>query len=628
MHAIRINDEFLDLGNNVLSLTLNCPVFDPQRIARTFSYPGTVDATPKNDHIFQHARRLDSITGAKKYEADLFIDGQFFDTGVFVITGTSNKSYSYVFKNKTLDIVDELKAFKLRSVESTQYLPELFCPDILISGGEFSAGVDPNRSHYLIEIGGIIFSRVITEQQEFVDDINNVYPGMALLIQQSAKTATILLKCLDSFNPVQINLNPSGYSESDYYLFHLAPANNSLIDQAIEAHQAIWKSELAEINSNSDSHVFPAYRNPNQFIDKEDFLFRFSGYINYIINNAYFVNTFPQTVQAWNWSISPMVKLPWILEQIRLNTSISDYDGAFAIDPEILSLVFYSNKTLDKLVDIPALENEYLNIWADRYDLTDHIPDISAFDLFQSLGNDFCLIFRFIDSRFEMEPCRDILTRPIDDWTHLATPTFRAKTATFPPISLRYTRDEDEPRLDDQLEELDGGTEAKEYTLNYYTAFDEKGSDRNATGRRWSTPLLHEEGTSDPIGLNNQSAVRLLFYRGLHQDSTGNNYPLAQHGNENYNEEPTGNYSLAWNGPAGRYEQWFKEFIKLETEGDQVTKKMRFSVNDLLEMRNFRSVRKRIYHEEGEMVGVVKSIQIKSYPNRHISEATIKFIQE
>ena len=585
-----------------------------------------MDATPHNDHILKHARRLDSKTGAQKYEADLFLDGQFFDTGIFTITNTSNKSYSYTFKNKTLDIVDELKAFKLKTIDEMQYLPELYCPDIV---GEVALPLVPNPYPYLIEVGGIIFTRPLFEQQELVDDINQIYPDMVILLQASGASMMVLFQCLDSFNPVGINFRPEGFSEQEYHFFNESAISN-LREVAIEANQNYWKERLVNINNDPESsHVFPVYRNPNQYSDNEDFLFQYSGYINYNLGGFYRVNSSPQPNNSWSWAISPMVRLRWILKQIRLNSSISEFFGKFLEDDEIQNLIFHSNKTLDKLVTIPGIEDTYLNIWADRYNLADHLPDINAFELFQSLGNDFCLVYRFIDNLFEMEPCRDLLNGDIEDWTHLGTPDFKAKTASHVPFSLRYTRDEEEPRIDGQLEETNGGTDAKEFKLDYYTAFDEKGSDRRATGRKWTTPLIHEEGASDPINLKKESNnVRLLFYRGIHQDSISGEYPLAQHGNENYAGESTGNYSLAWDGPAGRYEQWFKDYITLLTEGDEVTKTMRFTINEVLKIRDFRNVRKQIWHKEGLMTAVVKSVQIKSYPDRPVTEATIKFIQQ
>lgn len=622
MHALRIDNKFLDLGNNTLTLNMHCPLFDKERIVRTFSYPGKLDATAHNDHILKHARRLDSSIGKVKYECDLFLDGLFYETGVFTITETSNTHYKYKFTNKTLDIVEELSALKLSDLHHEVYIEPLYSPPIVASGGPPSAPIEGAPTHYAIEIDNVLYTGGVWAPLDFVAQLQAAHPGLVTIVQHN-NFQLVLMFTIDPSNPVEIDFAPVSYA--DYWLFYSFPTN--LDEVAIDNHREGWENHLNNVLNNNNSHLFIPFRNTFFFEENEEFLKGFFNYFNYY-NDGYTQNTEAQENPIWQHSLIPFVKLQWVFSQIVINSSVGDFGGNFYNDQEIQTLLLTNNISLDLLVNNPVPPfDHYINIWKDRYNLSNHLPNISVFDFLQNLANDFCLFYRYNDNLWEMEPCKELLTEEIEDWTHLATPDYNAVKTDKKNITLGYNRDEDYPNFESQLEGVDGGKDAEEFIIEYDSMYDSIETDRVNIEREWRVPLVYDQGTSDAAGLSNEMKTRLLFYRGMQPDSEGNDYPFASHSNENFNGDLVGNYSLDWNGEYGRYENWFREYISI-IQGNEVAKKMRFNIAELLKNRDFRNVRKRIWHRSGEMVGVLKSIQVKSYPNRRISEATIKFIQQ
>lgn len=78
-------------------------------------------------------------------------------------------------------------------------------------------------------------------------------------------------------------------------------------------------------------------------------------------------------------------------------------------------------------------------------------------------------------------------------------------------------------------------------------------------------------------------AMRLALFRGLQDTYDGNSYPLGNYNNYGYDtgdfyyKLPAYNYSLAWEGPYGLYEQWWKEWDEMLRNGKLVKRLFKLS---------------------------------------------------
>lgn len=68
-----------------------------------------------------------------------------------------------------------------------------------------------------------------------------------------------------------------------------------------------------------------------------------------------------------------------------------------------------------------------------------------------------------------------------------------------------------------------------------------------------------------PEALSNQTAIRLAFYRGLHQASDGQYYPLGTSGMHTFNGTSCGSWHLGWQGANGLYDTFWKTMIAHRT---------------------------------------------------------------
>jgi hypothetical protein len=115
------------------------------------------------------------------------------------------------------------------------------------------------------------------------------------------------------------------------------------------------------------------------------------------------------------------------------------------------------------------------------------------------------------------------------------------------------------------------------------------GEDAINGDRSWLTPEvdlpLSEHQTKDlhGVGRNDLNALRLLFYRGLQQDSNGDNYPLLTNGVLDYDGDAiTGaEWTERIEGAAGIHQMWYQPAIALNS-AKAVTRQVRLPLAETL----------------------------------------------
>lgn len=632
MIAIQVNNTFLDLAPSTsIAITMICPVFDPDNIERTFSYPFTLPATARNMNALEYTNRLDTTAPIKR-DCRLFITGVLFDTGVLVIKSADANQIRCVFQNQSLDLSQRLSNIKLRDLATPITVAEKYCPDVLL------AAVYPvptgGIQRQAIGINEHIFDSLITDHAGLISQINAVYPGLASepVLGQPPNENVLLLTglCPDEYT---IYINPP-VDDPDIYVFFL-PADSTSQEEA-ERINTVYNSLLSTTGEVDDA-AFPVIYAPNIYDDKNE---QYAGYLNYVLPDG----THPNDPTAFldetgfPYTIAPQPFLLSVLELIAAQTdAINSFGGLFLDDAEIQELILWNNNPIDLFASYldTIAEREDLNIqhsYQGEWNLADMLPDVTALEIINRLINTFCLFLRYEGKVMKLTPRKTLLTAAPEDWTDKADPAYKLDLEDIEGYSLDYDRQSDDTDIAGQLQRVDGGDEAIEFTAGFYTLHEKSEAITWQTVpeedlRTWRLPLINEAGRSEYFDLSNAPSIRLLFWRGMQPDAEGDLYPLATHGRYNYAGTEVGAYSLDWQGDGGLYDAWWKEYIKLIITGRTVTVPMRLNIQDILNLRQWTQIIKHIRFAEGQFVGVVKSVKFNATV-RGITVAQVEFLQK
>jgi len=175
--GIKVNNDFLDF-DGAITITLINPIFDVEKIQRTFSYLITIKNTPKNKKLLGFIDRLDGQPTRRISGVDLYLDNIFFERGVIRVVSSSPDRIKASFESEALDYVKTVESQSLRSLTMPQDATFNFC-----FSAQFQAtNIQNNGKRLKIGINGQVFARLYPERNLIVDDINAAFPGIAALI--------------------------------------------------------------------------------------------------------------------------------------------------------------------------------------------------------------------------------------------------------------------------------------------------------------------------------------------------------------------------------------------------------------------------------------------------------------
>lgn len=147
-------------------------------------------------------------------------------------------------------------------------------------------------------------------------------------------------------------------------------------------------------------------------------------------------------------------------------------------------------------------------------------------------------------------------------------------------------------------------------------SLDAKGDERN-----WLIPSTNQAGNFKglPAFIADYS-LAVLFYHGLHNDSTGSTYPLASHGDKDLAGNVIHSLSLRWDGVNGLYEKRYKAWINLLLNSRGFFKVMaNLSTMQLSQMDFFK------WYTDGEYRFLIKEIRFNIKKDR-ISTAELEIL--
>lgn len=337
--------------------------------------------------------------------------------------------------------------------------------------------------------------------------------------------------------------------------------------------------------------VFPVIYNPKFSSDSDDLpAGDYGGVLNYQEAGA---STFAHnngTTVLWKYQLVPLVRLLHVL-QTMYGAKGYIVGGNFITDDELSKLTIYNNVALDGNYPLGDGSTSF-NVFGREVILAEHVPDLTCEALLDRLRLRWNLHIK-VNAELKTVTIRlgDNIMRAtaMVDYTHVLEDTHEFDLPTVTGLTLNIGKDDDDPLYDQLLRPTDDhkilppvinksdlpalaspGDLCYVKRLNQYfiyralttwglysevqdpfivddgstvvdcevgTLFTWHGPDANDGGRNWIVPYSWQKGsTQNPDAETNDARyeLRLLFYRGMVNDSNGDPYFLAQGGNFDY----------------------------------------------------------------------------------------------
>lgn len=617
MLHLRINGNHLDLDESTaITITVHNPAFDVDGAEQLYSFPFRIPWTENNISLLSSPHRLDR-KGNAVFDAAMDIEGLPFEpAGTLSLKGQNfgPAGGSAVFTNGTTELLDELDGINIHEI--LENVPSSINPPE--ARWTFTIAEPPNV--YNIQVGGISFGLGLSETAimsladviaDLVSQINAVYTDMAL----PGGNGTLQLRS------ELVELNPVDSYNAQFTL-------SSIITPG-QASLAAFQNHVTEVNNTPvATHCFPVL-NWSGFY-KGNNLGTFTNLINGWWDSGH-IDINPYQEPAWETTYIPMVKLKYVLDRIvEAAGSLSGIYGYLVEAFDLLQLIFLNNVALDQLQQnyYDAGQLRYINRMKESIDLNGHVPEMTAKELLLSLTSGFGLWFRTIGTGIHFFQKNAQLGQEPIDWTKLSEPEWGG-TMTFPDgFEIKWPANNDRYSDPAQLQHLVKGNGGTPSEMPFSTVTMGQRGNPVVSGQS-KMPFFDQAGTSGEIGLGENSFnFRLAFFRGLHDDDEDHRYPLASHDAKDINNSNTGALSLDLNDPIfGLYKNSLKGITDLEADGQPIKVPTRLHIHDILSIRKWENSRRIVALKEGQMNGVIKSVQFK-VSTKGIGISIVEYLQQ
>lgn len=605
MLAIKVNEEWLDLNPKTqANITMNNPIFDRESVSRVFSYPFKLPATPRNRNKLKHVNRLDVRPEQTELPAQLWIQGVMFEEGILEVTGGTKETITVVFKNIPRQFVEDLDKFYINDI-----LDNTSIPRTVPARSDYTLGDPPGL--YLFTINGVNLSYNSQPGDDMEDvqinlaaEINGTYPGLA------------------------------GYTPSTNQ-FHLETTTleelvvTHSINIAFVSQKTVSESKMESfMDFFEDTITTPLTEASFPVVQSSDFYKGlnpdFQQYINFYHPSGNILNTFYTATPGWEHTFVPYIRIPYLLSKIAENAGATSIDGVYD-DSDFQELILHNNYAIDEVSDeeIVGAGTQYLNHYKTSIDFNDHVPRMKGRAFFSALMRSLNLYYEVGDQTVTLKnkiiPLQQI---PIN-WTDRAEVDYDMKRKKDNGFTLRYAEDETDNASVQDEQIIGAGEEIIELEFGALNTI--KQTNLVHSTNEWKHPYSWQTGSSDELELGkNKYSFRLFFDRGLQPDSNSNNYLMATHDTQNYDDTEIGELALTIAGAKGMYEKHWKGYLEKQN-APIANLPIRLYIQDILELRSWKNPMRLIESPKGDFVGIVKTVQFK-VSSKGISIAKVAFV--
>lgn len=597
MFSLRLNDTALTLPADArIRVVLSCPLFDRDRILRTFSYPFGLPLTAQNQRALRHAHRFDAGSAWGAQECQLWISGGQYERGELVSLGSDDTAIDAVFRNLPVTVVEDLGNLKINELLETIAIPETG-PDaevvLTITTPPFAYDITIGGINYVLGIGGSSGMSTADVGVYFRDLINADYPGMA-----SSNTTQLIL---DSAMVNDHNVDWSvmtGFTIATY------------ITPGEAAQQNFLNYVESVVGTPVDSHAWPVVEWAGLYEGKNSL---YEGTVNPVFDGQGLENVENADETKFKYTYIPMVRVPYILEKIRAAAGIGYLDG-YVNNADFAALLVLNNLTCDKsYYDYYEDEqNKYLNGFTQSINLNNHVPKMTALDFLKKLAAGLNLIIEYKDGGLWLTKSLDLVSAAAANYSEYVQPgRYNFQIAKPEGVTLKYPdNDKEGYSVVGQLEDYVLGDGGKEQVLPFGTMYVNNGFLLDHGTYR--CPITQQSGKSPIFGANaTDMALSLVFYRGIKQTSEAEDYAYATHDELDTDEATViGGLSLELDGTYGLVAQNFGSMLGY---GDlsEIDVVAIVPESELYRLKKWTNARIYFYHPNGPVTMVLKSVEFE-----------------
>jgi hypothetical protein len=553
----------------------------------------------------QHRHRLDARDGTGYSPAALRLAGIPFQIGRTYVERHTDRNTELVFQNNDLEKTEALEDLKLSDLAEPIVIPseQSATLSLLVLGQPYSIEIGDNL--YENESPFLPIDEVM---EEIVDQINADYPGLATYF---AGIDTLVLSWGDELEGVSIIPDPGSYQ---------------LIEER-QLSQARIENLHAYIDSNPAPFRFPTVYAPQLYGGENP---SFSGFVNWWLNDKYYEMEGYQGDPEWEVTYIPYVRLRWLLDQIAAAVGLVEisFDLPAAIVEEIDEMLIDNTYPIDQVVEeyvvTDGIGPRSRNGFASIIDLANHLPDWSAKELLTRLAQGLNCHFRFEDDRLVFVPNQRQATGEERDWTAYAVQSYFFEPKPSDGVLFSYaTAEETLPADWEEDDDFALGAAQNPFTVTFRPLWNALRPNLLAPLQSTWRVAYHEEvGTSETFSTRSaNSPLRLFVWRGVQQDLEGNTYRLGASDRANAAGDEIGELSLIWaDGYFALFWRAWAEFMFTPI----ITRTCWLPLPELLRLRDFREPLVRIFHDNGESVALVRSVQVRISP-QGLGAAKVEF---
>lgn len=362
----------------------------------------------------------------------------------------------------------------------------------------------------------------------------------------------------------------------------------------------------------------------------------------------------------------PFIKTNYLVKKIIKSLQL-DLVNEFNEEGELKNLCLYNNYSIYEG-----------SVWSDIMNYANHVPDIPAGDFIKKFTSLFAIGFfpSIFSNQVFLKTLRSVITSsPAVDWTGKSHYSKEIQFNQFPVRSLSFDSDYAEdlrvsysnayaPFVPNEFFKVQNMAEFEDATdpgyyyivtrnlmrykypnglpgaffhvfLPFLDESVETGLEFESSlipaqnmwlstslnsGIQWNTPRVNNPGTSPDFDISNDPPLRLLLYRGMHQASNGNLYPMSNANVYDLDENKIAEKSLLWNEEEGLYNTFHKEWHKIQVKQKSLTRSYNLTIPDLLKF----SFDKLVYDKNQSYL--VQELQISITP-QGLAPSLVKLIK-
>ena len=607
----KYGDYYLDVPSDIsVSLTVNNAFFDVESIQRAFTYDFVLPRTPRTDKQLQFLYRTDADRETGDFETEMLISGMPYERGILTVTDVET-GYRLQFKNKERAALDGLNA-DLSTFFTTAFsvLPVGYDArwqyKIQLYNFQSNTG-----NTVTVSVNGQYFAKTVEGSISNPANWGATLPIIAAQIATAFPSLTVTsdVSHILIISDNSLNISAVSHTQVINLVSHTPPAQHSFIMQQVQT--------LAD-DPNSDI-VFPTFTAPNLYSDDKP-----PHYSMRIVNECdqttgdFILNDWTTEKQAFKNCLVPMCRLPYVLRTIATKLGLT-IGGEWIGLTSTNRLIFFNAVTLDDIVeDTTATPPQYFNQYKTAFLPSDHLPDMTAKELFAAVCADFGLSMSIEGTQLILT--KKALGNKVQHWTQkLVADKIKIEPGLNQGVKIHYDFGDTStfqtiPTDYSPLSLQDNKKNAKAIQLNFNTLLRYFGRDH--VGLPLETCWFWGKSGDRP------KTLLLYFGKGVQ----GLNYPFASSQNTDFQGGEINEYGLALSGEKGRYVTHLKGIVEYQN-ARTAQAIFRLTLDDLQAFQRGDYDRIIAFTPRGELKAVIKDMNVK-IKNNAIEPALVNLLRE